>query len=252
MLNRPEKYNALDREMFEALIAAGESLYNRKDVRAVVLYGAGENFCAGLDFSEFEQLSGDISQFKTEALRPYGARPSNFYQTPAYIWKQVPMPVVAALSGTVFGGGLEIALGADIRIANATTRMSVMEVKRGLVPDMTATQTLRDLVPLDVAKELVYTGRIVTVKEARAIGLVTRLSEEALADARKLAARIARRSPDAVRAAKQLFETAWHGDAKSGLRREAQLQVGLLGTANQLEAIKANFEKRIPEFEDPT
>ena len=149
-----------------------------------------------------------------------------------------------------FGGGCQIALGADIRIANGDARLSIMEIKWGLVPDMSITQTLRDLVPLDVAKELVFTGRIVSGVEAAEIGLVTRTAEDPLAEAMALAAEIASRSPDAVRADKRLLEESWRSDPALGLGLEAKLQLGLIGTPNQIEAVKANFENRTPEFDD--
>ena len=258
-LNRPDKYNALSPEMFSAIIAAGESLAKRNDVRAVVLSGNGPGFCSGLDFASFQGMSdsGGVEAATTgeatnsSALARDSEHPDNRAQRPAFVWKRMPVPVIAAIHGVAYGGGLQVALGADIRIATADAKLSVMEIKWGLVPDMGLTQTIRDLVRLDVAKELTFSGRIVSGEEACQLGLVTRVSADPLADALKMAQEIAARSPDAIRAGKQLLDASWHADAHAGLRLEASLQTALIGTPNQLEAIHANFEKRAPRFADP-
>jgi enoyl-CoA hydratase/carnithine racemase len=162
----------------------------------------------------------------------------------------MPVPVICALHGVAFGGGLQVALGADIRLAAPNARLSVMEIKWGLVPDMSLTQTLRDLVRLDVAKELTFTGRIVGAEEARELGLVTRVVDEPLALALEMAREIAGKSPDAIRYGKKLLEESWHADPATGLGLEASLQSELIGSPNQLEAVKANFEERPPKFAD--
>ena len=252
-LNRPEKYNALSGDMFKAIIEAGESLASAKDVRAVVLSGNGPGFCAGLDFDSFQGMAdaaesgGDVGS----GLLQRDERPENHAQRPAYIWKTLPMPVIAAVHGVAYGGGCQIALGADIRIASPDAKFSVMEIKWGIIPDMSITQTLRDVVRLDVAKELTFTGRIVNAVEAERIGLVSHLAEDPLATAKALAAEIGGRNPHAVRAGKQLYEESWHGESRTGLSLEATLQKGLLGSENQIEAVHANFEKRAPVFKDP-
>jgi enoyl-CoA hydratase/carnithine racemase len=254
-LNRPEKYNALSTEMFMALIEAGESLIGNPDVRAVVLSGNGRGFCAGLDMARFAQMDsasgerGDSKRRKAEDLLARDDRPENFAQRPGYVWKRVPVPVIAAIHGVCYGGGLQIALGADIRIAAPDAKLSILEIKWGLIPDMSITQTLRDLVPLDVAKELTFTGRILEGEAARSLGLVTRVAEDPLEAAFELANEIAARSPDAIRFGKRLFETAWHADPRTGLELEAELQGRLIGSPNQVESIRANFEKRAPQFE---
>jgi len=168
------------------------------------------------------------------------------------IWKRLPVPVIAAIHGVAYGGGCQIALGADIRIASPDAKLSVMEIKWGLIPDMSLTQTLRDLVPLDVAKELTFSGRVLSGTEAKALGLVTRVADDPLQAALELAREIAGKSPDAVRAAKRLFEVAWHADSATGLELEQSLQGALIGTPNQIEAVKANFEKRAPKFKNPS
>ncbi len=254
-LNRPEKYNALSPAMFDAIIAAGESLAQAKDVRAVVLSGNGRGFCAGLDFQSFQGMAerGANAEVATLAGSPaaQGADPANRAQKPGLVWKRLPVPVIAAIHGVAFGGGLQIALGADIRIAAPDARFSVMEIKWGLVPDMSLTQTIRDLLPLDKVKELTFTGRILEGEEALALGLVTRVTADPLAAALALAEEIAGKSPDAIRAGKQLLETAWHADPATGLQLEARLQTSLMGAPNQKEAVAANFENRAPNFQDP-
>jgi len=261
-LNRPEKYNALNTEMFAAISEAGEQLIENRDVRAVVLSGNGRGFCAGLDMANFQKMDsksddtesgggGRGGAKQTSDLLARDDRPENFAQRPGYIWKRVPVPVIAALHGVVYGGGAQLALGADIRIAAPDFRMSIMEIKWGLIPDMSITQTLRDLVPLDVAKELTFTGRILDGAAAKELGLVTHISDNPLDHAMELAAEIASKSPDAVRFGKQLFESTWHADARTGLELEASLQSQLIGTRNQVEAIRANFENRAPDFKNP-
>lgn len=253
-LNRPEKYNALSQDMFAAIIEAGESLRDNGDVRAVVLSGNGRGFCAGLDFGSFQGMTeaGDNQGLSGLVSKPYGEEePENRAQRPAMIWKRLPVPVIAAVHGVAYGGGCQIMLGADIRIAAPDAKISVMEIKWGLIPDMSITQTLKDLVPLDVAKELTFTGRVLSGEEAKALGLVTRVADDPLAEALTLAGEIAGKSPDAVRAGKQLLETAWHSDASVGLELEESLQRTLIGSENQIEAVKANFENRAPNFRNP-
>jgi enoyl-CoA hydratase/carnithine racemase len=254
-LNRPDKYNALSPEMFSAIIAAGESLRDARDVRVVVLSGNGRGFCAGLDFSSFQGMAGTSSRQPRATAASHVERPpdepEHHAQRPALIWKRLPMPVIAAIHGVAFGGGCQIALGADIRFAAPDARLSVMEIKWGLIPDMSITQTLRDLVPLDVAKELTFSGRVLSGVDAKALGLVTDVAADPLDRAMALAREIASKSPDAIRAAKRLLETAWHADPATGLDLEQHLQASLIGQANQVEAVKANFEKRAPMFKDP-
>jgi enoyl-CoA hydratase/carnithine racemase len=248
-LNRPDKYNALSPEMFEAVVAAGESVAANRSVRAVVLSGEGKGFCAGLDFETFNQVESGgknvLEEKTTEKTYP------NPFQNAAYVWKQLPIPVIAALHGSAFGGGMQIALGADIRLASPDTRLSIMEVKWGLVPDMAVSQTLRDLVRIDVAKELIFTGRIIGAEEAQQLGLITRISDDPHAEALKMANGISRKSPDAILAGKRLLETTWHGNPMDAFKLEEALQISLLGSPNQVEAMKANFEKRAPNFQDP-
>jgi enoyl-CoA hydratase/carnithine racemase len=254
-LNRADKMNALDQEMFEALVAAGDQLSAERGVRAVVLSGEGRAFSAGLDFASFAATAGAAPASGERAPRRElfdrsGKSPANHAQRAAWVWKEVPVPVIAAIHGVAYGGGLQIALGADIRLVAKDARLSVRELHWGLIPDMSGTQTLRRLVRSDVARELTYTARIVDGVEAVALGLATRVSEHPREDALALAREIAAHSPDAVRAAKRLLEGAEQGDVPSGLKLEEELQRSLLGKPNQVEAVRANLEKRSPKFRD--
>jgi enoyl-CoA hydratase/carnithine racemase len=244
-MTRPEKHNALDGAMFEGLLAAAEEVAATPGVRVVVLHGEGPSFCSGLDIASL--MSGPIS---LEMLSERTGR-ANMAQRMATDWIELPVPVIAALHGNVFGGGLQIALGADIRIAAPDARLSVMEGKWGLVPDMGITATLPRLVRLDVAKELTYTARVVSGAEAAELGLVTRVADDPLAAAQDLAAEIAGRSPDAVRAAKKLYDESWHGPVDDALILETDLQKSLLGSPNQMAAVQAGMTKQPGEFADP-
>jgi enoyl-CoA hydratase/carnithine racemase len=250
-LNRPDKYNALSQEMFAAIIEAGETLAAARDVRAVVLSGNGRGFCAGLDFSSFQSMAGGPRPAAGNLFAHNAEFPENRAQRPAMVWKRLPVPVITAIHGVAFGGGCQIALGGDIRIAAPDAKLSVMEIKWGLIPDMSLTQTLRDLVPLDVAKELTFSGRVISGAEAQALGLVTRIADDPLQAALHLAQEIAAKSPEAIRFGKQLLETAWHAEPAVGLALEQELQAKLIGSPNQIEAVKANFENRAPVFKDP-
>ncbi|MGB5349667.1 MAG: crotonase/enoyl-CoA hydratase family protein [Polyangiales bacterium] len=246
-MSRPEKRNALDADMFEALIQTGKRIIADKSVRAVVLHGEGKAFCAGLDFGSF-MGSPDLMQ---KLLSRGKESPANMAQRAGWIWQEVQVPVIAAIHGFAFGGGLQIALGADLRYVTADSQFSVMEIKWGLIPDMSITQTMLDIVPLDVAKELTFTGRTISGTEALALGLVTRVSEDPLADALETAKLIATKSPHAIRAGKTLLRDAPKMSRTDALKLETALQVTLLGSPNQMEAVQANMMKRNPDFKDP-
>lgn len=246
-LVRDDKHNGLDRRMFEALVATGERLAGEPSVRAVVLCGDGPSFCAGLDFASFMREGVD----PTTLLRREEGSPVNLAQRAAWVWHELAVPVVAALHGHVYGGGLQLALAADLRYVTADAQLSVREIQWGLVPDMTGTQTLRHLVRLDVAKELTFTGRAVSGEEAVALGLATRVEADPLAAARRTARELAARSPDAIRAAKRLLNAAYAIGTEEGLRLEEEIQRGVLGKPNQLEAVMAGLQKRPPVFRDP-
>jgi enoyl-CoA hydratase/carnithine racemase len=246
-LARPDKHNALDRPMFEAIIAAAERLTSEPGVRAVVLHGEGPSFCSGLDLASLISSDAGIDAI----IAPLREDPPNWFQRTAYDWLRLPVPVIAAIHGNCFGGGLQIALGADIRLATPDARLSVMEVKWGLIPDMSITRTLPRLVGIDVAKELTFTGRLIEGTEAQRLGLVTRVTDDPLAAARELAAEIAGKSPDAIRGAKRLFNAAWTGLADETLALEAEIQSSLIGSPNQLAAVTAGLQKQPAEFTDP-
>jgi enoyl-CoA hydratase/carnithine racemase len=167
------------------------------------------------------------------------------------VWQELPMPVIGAIHGVAYGGGFQIAMGADIRFMAPDARLSIMEIKWGLIPDMAGTQTLRRIARLDVIKELAFTGRVISGEEAFELGLATHLSESPHTDAMKLAREIAAMSPDAVRSAKRLFNETGLGSVQDGFILESELQRNLVGSPNQVEAVRANLEKRAPAFEDP-
>ena len=244
-LTRAEKHNALDLPMLDAIIAAAERLRTESGVRAVVLRGAGKSFCSGLDFPAVAAAGG------LEAFTGILDEPSpNYFQRAGHGWIELPVPVIAAIHGSCLGGGLQIALAADIRIASPDARLSVMEGRWGLIPDMSITRTLPRLVGIDVAKELTFTARTIDAAEAARLGLITRLADDPLAAATELAQEIAGRSPDAVRRAKRLFNEGWAGSAAQTLALEAELQGELIGTPNQLAAMTAAMTKQTAQFTD--
>ena len=254
-LNRPDKRNALDGAMFLALRDAGERLKSEPGVRVVVLSGAGESFCAGLDFSGFQSMAGGggadsaATDGNPGAISPGSI--THLGQQVCWVWQELPMPVLAAVHGHALGGGMQLALGADLRFVHPETKLSVREVHWGLVPDMTGTLFLSSLVRPDVAKELTFTARIVSGREAGELGLATHVTETPYEDAMALAGEIAGRSPDAVRGAKELFNRLVNADAAEQFAEERRVIGGLIGTPNQVEAVMANFENRPPKFTDP-
>jgi enoyl-CoA hydratase/carnithine racemase len=247
-LTRADKHNALDVPMFEAIIAAADRLRAEPGVRAVVLHGDGPSFCSGIDLMSVVAAQGDLDAF----VEPLRGEVPNWFQRAAYDWLAVPVPVIAALHGNCLGGGLQIALAADVRFAAPDARLSVMEIKLGLIPDMSITRTLPRLVGIDVAKELTYTGRVISGAQASELGLVTHVVDDPLAAARELAAEIESKSPDAVRGAKRLFDEAWTGSAPETLSLEASIQLGLIGSPNQLAAVSARISKQPAKFIDPS
>ena len=247
VLNRADKLNALDLQMFYALAKAADEIASDDSVRAVVLRGAGGNFSAGIDISVLGEKDLDFAAALDTPLLP---SPANLFQRAAYAWRELRVPVICALEGIVFGGGVQIALGADVRFASADAKLSIMESKWGLIPDMSLSVTLRDLVPPDRVKELAWTARIFDSAEAQSLGLITAVVEDPLAASFELAAECAARSPDAIRGIKALVNQAWPLSDADALALEARLQSGIMGGANQLEAVQANLAKRKPQFKD--
>lgn len=247
MLDRADKYNALDMRMFEALGEAAGHLANERDVRAVVLHGAGDNFCAGIDLGMFTEPNAKID---ATMMRPVAPSRGNVFQRAACAWRELPVPVICAINGIAYGGGLQIALGADIRYASAASRFSIMETKWGLIPDMAISTTLRDIVRPDQVKELAWSARIFDASEALRLGVISAIHADPLAAARQFADDCAAKSPQAIRGIKQLVNEAWSVSEDEALSLEARLQLGIMGTPNQMEAIRASLEKRAPKFTD--
>jgi enoyl-CoA hydratase/carnithine racemase len=266
-LNRPDKLNALDTDMFVALVEAGARLAADPSVRAVVLSGEGRSFSAGLDFAGFQAMAdggggtgdGDAADGSSggadgSGLRAIGAtdgRITHLGQQAAHCWSEVPAPVIAAIWGHCLGGGLQIALGADLRIVHPDATLSVLEIRWGLSPDMTGTATLPRLVGPDVAKELAWTGRSVSGDEAARLGLATRTSETPLDDALTLAREIAAKNPHAIRGIKRLVEQSGRVPLAQQYADEREVIGSIVSTPNQVEAVTAYFERRDPSFSDP-
>ena len=246
-LDRPEKMNAVSLEMFEALAEAGAQLAAERAVRAVVLQGAGEHFCAGIDTGVFSDASAPID---AESLAPLANGIANRFQEAAHTWRRLEAPVICAVHGVAFGAGLQIALAADLRVAAPTARFSIMEIKWGLIPDLAISTTLRGLVAPDRVKELAFSGRVVEAPEALQLGLITETHKDPVARSIEIAEAIRVKSPDAIRSVKRLVNEAWQLSDAEALALEAELQLHVLGRKNQREAVMANLQKRVPEFED--
>lgn len=255
-LTRADKMNALDDAMFEALLATGERLAHDKSVRVIVLSGEGRAFCAGLDMGNF----GKMASPKDQGAKQEGAVPgrlelrthgiANRPQYAAWQWREMPVPVIAAVHGVAYGGGFQVMLGADIRYVAPDTKLSIMEIKWGLVPDMAGTQIMRHLAREDIVRELTYTGRVFTGEEAGQYGFATRVTQTPLEDALATAREIAGKSPSAIRAAKRLLNKAVSVTESEGLIVESVEQDKLIGSPNQIEAIMSNLEKRVANYSD--
>jgi enoyl-CoA hydratase/carnithine racemase len=249
-LNRPEKLNAIDDVMLTELIAIGEELSRSGKVRAVVLAGEGKGFCSGLDVAALSKMDDRRKANSETSKRPAG-RITNRSQHAAWLWSELPMPVIAALHGVVFGGGLQIALGADVRLVSPDAKLSALEIRWGLVPDITGTFTLPRLVGVDVAKEMTWTGRAVSGEEAVRLGLATMLADDPRIEALALAQSIASQNPDAVRAAKRLLNASMSRTPEEQFLDEESTIASLVGTNNQLESVAAYLGKRTPNYTDP-
>lgn len=246
-LTRADKRNAVDPDMAEAIVEAGQGLIGNQDIRAVVLSGDGEAFCAGLDVMSFAQMAaGDPEAF----VMPRTHGHSNLFQEVALVWRRVPVPVIAALHGVAFGAGFQLALGADIRVAEQGVRLAIMEMKWGLIPDMGGMVLLPRLARSDVIRQMTYTAAPVEAEQALAWGLVTEVVDDASARAMALATEIAGKSPSAVRAAKRLIGVAESGVSEEDvLLAESREQADLIGKPHQMEVIAANMAKRAPKFD---
>lgn len=252
-LVRTDKMNALDNAMFEALAETGERLKGEAGVRAVVLSGDGRAFCAGLDMGNFQQMAEGGSRRTSESLvkTPRTSGGANRAQHVCMVWREIPVPVIAAVHGVAFGGGFQLALGADIRFVAADVKLAVLEIKWGLIPDMAGMALMRGLVRDDVARELTFTGRIFGGEEAVAMGLATRVCADPRAEALALAREIAGKNPHAIRAGKRLLNLAASGASQQDvLMAESVEQGALIGTPNQVEAVVSNLQKREAAYAD--
>ena len=242
--NRPEKLNALDRIQLEAIVEAGEELAAAKHVRAVVLSGEGKGFCAGLDMSLFSS----VDALGTLAERTHGN--CNIFQKSVLTWRRIPAPVIAAVHGACIGGGVQYMSAADIRVVAPDTKLAIMEMRWGLIPDMGSYTTWRSFVRDDILRELTYTNRIFSGAEANELGFVTHLTENPLEKALSLANEIANKNPDAIKAAKRLINQLPDMDEDAILMMESVEQDKVVAGANQQEAVMAFLEKRAANFTD--
>ena len=245
-LTRPDKHNGLDYPMFEAINDAVTEVGADPSIRAVVLSGEGKSFCAGLDFLAVMAAGKPIE----EQFAKQEGEIANAFQRVAYGWQQLEVPVIAALQGNCLGGGAQIALGADIRFAAPDLRLSILEIKWGLIPDMGLTQSLPRLIGADRAKELTWTGRKLDAEEAKELGLVTDIADDPLGAAKALAGEIATKSPDAIRRGKRLLEQTWNGPPAESLALEEKLQRELLGSPNQIKAVQAGMSGETADYDD--
>ncbi|MFT4629863.1 MAG: enoyl-CoA hydratase/carnithine racemase [Dinoroseobacter sp.] len=252
VLSRPDKMNALDSKMFDALAMTAELIREDSSVRVVVISGQGKGFCAGLDMENFSSML-DPSDSKEQDLGNLAKRThgiANDVQHAVWVWHELPMPVIAAVHGVAVGGGLQIALAADMRYAAPKTRFSILEMKWGIIPDMGSSQLMRHLAPEDIVRELSYTARIFEADEAKEYGFITKIVDDPLAHAMEVAKQIVNRNPHAVRACKRVFNAANYVTEAQGLLMESQEQDKIMGKPNQIEAVMAELQKRPPVFED--
>ena len=243
-LTRPDKLNALTLQTLDELVATAHDLRRDRTLRAVVLSGEGPSFCAGLDFASAMRSPAGI----VKAFVPRPWRGTNTFQEACWAWRRLPVPVIAAVEGHCYGGGLQLALAADFRVATPDSEWSVLEARWGLIPDMTGVRTLAELVGIDTAKRLTMTAEVLTGKEAADLGLVTELAADPVAAATDLARQVAGRSPDSVAAAKRLFNATWTASPRATFARERLEQLVLLATANTRAAREAAFRKVAPTF----
>ena len=247
-LVRTDKMNALDPLMFAGLAAAIAALKDMAGLRVVVISGEGRAFCAGLDMESMASGGQSSATGSDLAARSHG--PCNLPQYVCYGWRELGVPVIAAAHGVALGGGFQLLSGADIRFVHPDTKMAILEMKWGLVPDMAGLPLWRGIVRDDVLRELSNTARIFTGEEGKAHGFVTHVTADPLADAMALAREIAGKNPAAIRAMKRLANIAQFESAEALLMAESVEQKAIIRTPNQREAVMANFEKRAPKFED--
>ena len=247
-LNRPDKKNALSKDMFNAIANVGENLKHENDVRVIILTGSGSDFCSGLDTSTFSEWATDFQKVRNDLTsRPVGEN-ANWFQKPCYVWQEIEVPVIAAIKGVAFGAGIQLALAADFRITHPDSKFSVMESKWGIIPDLGITQNLPKLTRADIAKELIMTGRIFDGNEALQLGLVTKVSKEPLIAAKEYAELLLKKSPDVLKGAKRLIDQSWVAPNGEGLKIESDIQGSIMGYENNMEAVMATIQKRPARF----
>ena len=242
-LNRPDKLNSLDLPMLEALASTPDTIADNRTVRAVILQGAGDAFCSGLDFASMPGMPQILKSFLKLPVQT-----TNLFQKACWAWRELPVPVLAVTRGHCYGGGFQLALAADFRFSAPTCKFSVMEARYGLIPDMTGSVTLRELVPIDVAKRLTMTAEIFDAPRALQLGLVTEVDDDPLTAALALAQQIAERSPDSVAATKQLFHDTWTASPRSAFWTESVVQAKLITGKNHRLARSAAKQQEIPEW----
>lgn len=252
-LIRADKMNALDQQMIQAIPQVKSELDKLDDLRVVILSGEGGNFCAGLDKSNFASMidKGGVSADGAEEPKKLEVRThgiANIFQYLAWMWRELPVPVIVAIEGVALGGGLQIALGGDVRFASPNSRYSILEMKWGLVPDMSSSQIMRHMIRDDVIRELTYTARVFDAQEAQRHGFITHITEQPLEQAFELAKEIANKNPDAIRGAKRIIEQSYYQSAAEGLMTESIEQDQIIGQANQIEAVMSELQKRAPQF----
>lgn len=247
-LNRPDRMNALTAELFDDLIRVALDLKANPDVRVVVLCGEGKAFSAGLDLENFKLVDEPASRIAPGKLSARTHGDCNFFQYAALVWQELNVPVIAAIHGVAFGGGLQLALGADMRLIAPDAKVSVMEVRWGLVPDMGGMWILKHLLRADQMADVIYSGRVVTAPEAVHLGLATRMAENPVDEAMAMANSLANLSPNALRESKHLINFSLQNDRAAILKRESQVQDELIGGPDQREAVNAYLEKRPPQF----
>ncbi len=248
VLNRPEKMNAIDIHMFDALIDAGKQVSEDPAVRVVILRGEGKAFCAGLDLSNFSMDENSVMNSIPLPDRTHGI--ANRWQQAVWTWHKCPVPVIASVHGVSYGGGLQVMSGADIKLIHPDTKLSIMEVKWGIIPDMAGTQLWRHNVRQDILKELTYTHKVFTAEESVQYGFTTRIEDEPLQAARTLAAKIASKSPSAIVKAKKLLNECYYLNEEEGLLLESVEQEEIIRKHNQIEAVFSAMQKRPGNFKD--
>lgn len=249
-MTRVEKMNALDATQWTALVEAVETLKAMDGLRVVVLSGEGRAFCAGLDLASMQsdRTPGASSAGGSLAERTHGI--ANNAQYAAWGWRELPVPVIAAVHGVAFGAGSQIMAAADIRIVHPATRIAIMEMKWGLVPDVAGMPLWRTQVKDDVLREMIYTNREFTGVEAKDMGFATHVSDDPHAKAMELARVIANKNPHAIRGAKRLCNMMAAATDAELLQAESDEQIKVIRKPNQMEAVMAEMEKRKPKFAD--